>query len=152
MLCEMSRLSLRSVTATATFFAFAVGIVQLLNPQHGSHPPSLHPSLDPTTVLLLQLPLVFYRYMIPKLVAQKWYESVSSFHDCNSLCLWSCPGRNASSIQDSELSCSPIFAQLRPCARLCRYRRLVTQSTGLDNTNSTSREAVVQYPILSSYH
>ena len=79
MLCGISRLSLRSVTATATFFAVAVGVVQLLNPQQGSHPPSTSPTLDPAVLLLLQLPLLFYRYIIPKFVSQKWYQSVSSF-------------------------------------------------------------------------
>ena len=66
MLCGMSRLSLRSLTATATFFAVAVGVVQFLNPQQGHRSVSGSPQFDPVAVLLLQIPLLLYRYVLPK--------------------------------------------------------------------------------------
>jgi uncharacterized protein len=75
----MSRLSLRSLTATATFFGVAVGVVQLLNSQKGYRPPVGSPKFDPVTVLLFQIPLLLYRYILPKSVPQKYYKSVSSF-------------------------------------------------------------------------
>jgi len=75
----MSRLSLRSLTATATFFAVAVGVVQLLNPQRDYRPPLSSPKFDPVTVLLFQIPLLLYRNIIPKSVPMKYYKSVSAF-------------------------------------------------------------------------
>lgn len=79
MLCGMSRLSLRSLTATATFFAVAVGVVQLFNPQRDYRPPVGSPKFDPITVLLLQIPLLLYRYIVPKSIPQKYYKLVSAF-------------------------------------------------------------------------
>src|SRR5947207_6425325 len=79
MLCGMSRLSLRSLTATATFFAVAVGVVQFLNPQQGHRSVSGSPQFDPVAVLLLQIPLLLYRYVLPKRILQKYYKLVSSF-------------------------------------------------------------------------
>ena len=78
MLCGLSRLSLRSVTATMTFFAVAVGTVQLLNPQR-FHPSAGSPKFDLGAILLMQIPLLFYRYIIPQNVPPNWYQSVSSF-------------------------------------------------------------------------
>jgi uncharacterized protein len=77
MLCGISRLSPRSIAATATFFAVAVGVVQLLHPQ-GPRAPSTT-KFDPIAVLLMQLPFVFYRYIIPKIIPPTHYKSVSSF-------------------------------------------------------------------------
>ena len=71
MLCGLSRLSLRSLTATATFFAVAVGVVQLLNPQRDYRPPVGSPKFDPVIVLLLQIPLLLYRYILPKSIPQR---------------------------------------------------------------------------------
>ena len=78
MLCGVSRLSLRSIVATTTFFASAVGTVRLLNPQT-SIPTILQKPFDPLAILLLQIPLVVYRYIVPIISAGKWYEPVSSF-------------------------------------------------------------------------
>ena len=77
MLCGMSRLSLRSTVATATFFAAAV-LVHFLNPSPSS-PAILPERFDALTVLLLQIPFLFYRFIIPRLTPGKWYQYLSSF-------------------------------------------------------------------------
>src|SRR5271170_2842386 len=77
MLCGMSRLSLRSTVATATFFATAVLVHFLKSAQ--SSPPILPQRFDALTVLLLQIPFLFYRFIIPRLAPTKWYQYLSSF-------------------------------------------------------------------------
>src|SRR5216117_3153533 len=37
------------------------------------------PKFDPVTVLLLQIPLLLYRYVLPKRIPEKYYKLVSSF-------------------------------------------------------------------------
>ena len=77
MLCGMSRLSVRSTIATITFFATAVA-VHLLHP--GQQPPRIVPQqFKALTVLLLQIPFLFYRFIIPALAPKKWYQNISSF-------------------------------------------------------------------------
>jgi uncharacterized protein len=74
----MSRLSLRSVVATASFFLTAVGTVQYLNP-HTSSPSVSNTPFDPILAILLQLPVLLYRYIVPAITPSKYYQSVSSF-------------------------------------------------------------------------
>ena len=78
MLCGISRLSLRSTIATATFFATAVAVVQLLDPTQ-TPPPVLPDRFDLLTVLLFQIPFLLYRFVIPRLVSKHWYQLISSF-------------------------------------------------------------------------
>ncbi len=40
---------------------------------------SWFPKFDPITVLFLQIPLLLYRYILPKGIPQKYYKSISSF-------------------------------------------------------------------------
>jgi uncharacterized protein len=77
MLCGMSRLSLRSTVATATFFATAVLVHFLKSAQ--SSPPILPQRFHALTVLLLQIPFLFYRFIIPRLAPTKCYQYLSSF-------------------------------------------------------------------------
>lgn len=81
MLCGISRLSLRSVVATATFFSVAVGVTQLsqasLHPTQWNH--SLPDSHALSILVALQIPFLLYRYVIPKAVPKQWYKSISSF-------------------------------------------------------------------------
>src|SRR5438045_1325797 len=79
MLCGMSSLSFHSLTATTTFFAFAVGVIKLLDRKNGSIPPSANTHFDAATVLILQIRLLLYRYIIPAMTPTKWYQFVSSF-------------------------------------------------------------------------
>jgi uncharacterized protein len=77
MLCGISRLSIRSILATATFFATAVGVVQYTGTPGPSVPPSTN--FGYTTVALLQIPFLFYRYIIPETIPKQYYKSISSF-------------------------------------------------------------------------
>ena len=77
MLCGIARLSIRSILATATFFATAVGVVQYTGTLGPSAPPST--SFGYTTVALLQIPFLLYRYIIPKTIPKRYYKLVSSF-------------------------------------------------------------------------
>ena len=80
MLCGVSRLSVRSIAATATFFATAVGIVQLRNPSGPSFISSVTLSTNAVILLLIfQLPLLLYRFVVPYVTPQNLYKSVSSF-------------------------------------------------------------------------
>lgn len=78
MICGVPTLSLRSIVATATFFASAVATVLVLYPKTSTTSISQNP-FDPLTILLLQFPLLFYRYIVPTTIPTKWYELVSSF-------------------------------------------------------------------------
>src|SRR2546423_8879167 len=79
MLCGVSRLSWRSIIATVTFFSTAVAVVKF-NPSSISTSPSVATSsIDIPILLLLQLPLVFYRYIIPATLPKRYYKQVSSF-------------------------------------------------------------------------
>jgi hypothetical protein len=78
MLCGLSRLSLRSLVATATFFLTSVGTVQYLNPKI-SNPSVSNTPFDPILTILLQLPVLLYRYIVPAITPSKYYQSVSSF-------------------------------------------------------------------------
>jgi uncharacterized protein len=81
MLCGISRLSLRSIVASATFFSVAVGVMlfnqSTLRPSRWSF--SLPQERSLTTLLALQIPVLLYRYIIPKSVPRQWYKIVSSF-------------------------------------------------------------------------
>jgi uncharacterized membrane protein YedE/YeeE len=79
MLCGVSRLSVRSIVATATFFSTAVATVLLFH--RAPTPPlsSATPTFNLPLLLLFQIPLVLYRYIIPYVVSSKWYNFVSSF-------------------------------------------------------------------------
>lgn len=82
MLCGISRLSWRSIIATATFFSTAVAVVKLHPSPSISSPSSISSSsvsVDVPTLLLLQLPVVFYRYVIPNSVSKRRYKPISSF-------------------------------------------------------------------------
>jgi hypothetical protein len=82
MLCGVSRLSRRSIIATATFFSTAVAVVKLNSVASVSSPTSATTttsSVDIPTLLLLQLPLLLYRYIIPQYSPKRWYKVLSSF-------------------------------------------------------------------------
>jgi uncharacterized protein len=79
MLCGLSRLSYRAFIATAIFFSTAVATVFGFN-RAGIDVPPTNPSVFGwTTILLLQFPLLAYRYIIPATVQDKWYKPISSF-------------------------------------------------------------------------
>jgi uncharacterized protein len=79
MLCGVARLSSRSIAATATFFTAAVVVVHILHPTSQLPTADLTSKFDLTTIILLQLPLLLYRYIIPQIIPKPWYQPVSSF-------------------------------------------------------------------------
>jgi uncharacterized protein len=80
MLCGVSRLSWRSIIATLTFFSTAVAVVKFnSSPSVSTSPAVGASSVDIPTLLLLQLPLLLYRYIIPATVPKRYYNQVSSF-------------------------------------------------------------------------
>jgi uncharacterized protein len=79
MLCGVARLSSRSIAATVTFFTTAVVVVHILHPTTQIPTADLTSKFDLTTILLLQLPLLLYRYIIPQTIPKPLYQAVSSF-------------------------------------------------------------------------
>jgi uncharacterized protein len=79
MLSGISRLSIRSLAATATFFTTAVGVVHFANLSRSFPSPPENPKFDLVVVTVFQLPLMAYRYIIPATVPKEWYKIVSSF-------------------------------------------------------------------------
>jgi uncharacterized protein len=79
MLCGVSRLSPRSVAATATFFATAVGLTQFRNPSGPSFVPVTLSRNAIILLLVFQLPLLLYRFVIPYVTPKNLYKAVSSF-------------------------------------------------------------------------
>jgi uncharacterized protein len=69
--------------ATVTFFSTAVAVVKFNGTSPSisspSSPTTPSASVDIPTLLLLQLPLLVYRYVIPNSVPKRWYKPISSF-------------------------------------------------------------------------
>jgi hypothetical protein len=91
MLCGVSRLAPRSLVATATFFPFAVLAHLLLGrlPAFSFNLVPEGPVGQPTwqAVLVLQLPILFYRYgaaFINGLAGERYARQVVAFATCES--------------------------------------------------------------------